>query len=75
LGKPEAKPGQPLRYSELSPSNSQPPSAHPAVAASCAGKIADGEVILEDLKRRDLLFGPQTMANAESKPPEARRNE
>jgi hypothetical protein len=35
------------------------------VASTLAGKITDGPTILEDLKRRDLLFGSQALSTTE----------
>jgi AraC-like DNA-binding protein len=45
------------------------------VASTMAGKITDGATILEDLKRRDLLFGSQALPNTGPKTMEARAGE
>jgi AraC-like DNA-binding protein len=44
----------------------------PTVASTLAGKITDGPTILEDLKRRDLLFGSQALSTTEHPTTEAR---
>jgi AraC-like DNA-binding protein len=61
-----------LHYPDLSAdlSAAENPAADPALsvmAASCAGKITDGKNILEDLKRRDLLLGPEAVASVKSR--------
>jgi AraC-like DNA-binding protein len=53
----------------------QPEVLSASVVVSCAGKITDGDAILEDLKRRDLLFGAQTMANTKRAASGLRRSE
>ncbi len=47
--------------------------ANRAVMTSIVGKIADGPNVMEDLKRRNLLFGPQVQANMKGQSPSARR--
>jgi AraC-like DNA-binding protein len=44
----------------------------PTVASTLAGKIADGPTILEDLKRRDLLFASNALPSAKPDLNEAR---
>jgi AraC-like DNA-binding protein len=48
-----------------------PEASHPAVVATIAGKIKDGANILEDLKRRDLMFGAQALSNIKRNVPAA----
>ena len=70
---PEKNPGCPLQTTGLCPLGVGQLEASPlSVVTTFAGKIADGANILEDLKRRDLMFGDRAMPNARRTTPEAR---
>ena len=47
----------------------------PAVVTTIAGKIKDGTNILDELDRRDLMFGAQSMSNNKRNSPEPRADE
>jgi AraC-like DNA-binding protein len=58
--KPDAKSVCPLQANGLCPI-SRPAQGSSSILTTFAGKITDGSAILEDLKRRDLNFGAQTL--------------
>jgi AraC-like DNA-binding protein len=63
-GKPEKKPICPLHTTGMCPLGGQLEGVPtpPTVMTTLAGKITNGANILEDLKRRDLMFGAQALA-------------
>lgn len=73
--KPGGKPVCPLQATGSCPLGGRLEASHPAVVTTIAGKIKDGANILEDLKRRDLMFGSQALSNNRRNLPEARADE
>jgi AraC-like DNA-binding protein len=73
--KPANKPVCPLLADGSCPLGGQIESFHPAVVTTIADKIKDGPNILEDLKRRDLMFGAQALSKMKSNLSETRANE
>ena len=70
-----SKPVCPLQASGSCPLGGKVEAFHPAVVAAIADKIKDGANILEDLKRRDLMFGAQALSNAKRNLSQARAGE
>jgi len=64
--KVEKKPICPLHTTGLCPLGGQLEVSAPAVMTTLAGKISNGANILEDLKRRDLMFGSQSLSGDKS---------
>jgi AraC-like DNA-binding protein len=73
--KVENKPVCPLHATGSCPLGGKLEVFHPAVMTTIAGKITDGANILEDMKRRDLMFGSQSFSNSNRNLPEARAGE
>jgi len=73
--KPANKPVCPLLAGGSCPLGGERESFHPAVVTTIADKIKDGPNILEDLKRRDLMFGAQAPSKMKSNLSEPRTNE
>lgn len=66
----------PLHESGQCPLTSRPPDATPSVAmASFAGKITDGAKVMEELKRRDLMFGAPSASSPKRNESEPRTGE
>jgi AraC-like DNA-binding protein len=74
-GKLENKPRCPLQTTGLCPLGGHAEASPSAVAATFAGKTAEGATILENLKRRDLMFGGLALSNIKHNPPQARAGE
>ena len=71
----EPAPGCPMRQAGFCPLLAGPATAPPAAAAGCLGKITDGEGVLEDLKRHNLLLGMLPPTPVKSHLPGARQNQ
>lgn len=71
----ENKPVCPLKATGSCPLGGTLEASHPAVVTSIAGKLKDGAELLEDLKRRDLVFGSQALSNIKRDLSEARAGE
>jgi AraC-like DNA-binding protein len=65
----------PLQASGSCPMGARLDASQPAVVTTIADKIKDGANILEDLKRRDLMFGAQSLSNMQRNSPETRAPE
>lgn len=61
---PEATLVCPLQDSGACPLSARHENVAPTVISSFAGKISNGNEVMEDLKRRDLLFGAREANNA-----------
>jgi len=61
--KPANKPICPLQATGSCPLAGKLEASHPAIVTTIAGKIKDGTNILEELDRRDLMFGAQALSN------------
>jgi hypothetical protein len=69
----EGQPVCPLHSTGMCPLGGQLKNGFsPAVMATVASKIADGADILENLKKRNLIFGTQTLPNVKGNLPESR---
>jgi AraC-like DNA-binding protein len=73
--KHETKPVCPLRSTGLCPMGGQLGGSPPTATASLASKISDEGNLLEDLKRRDLMFGTQASSNNKRDLPQSRAGE
>jgi AraC-like DNA-binding protein len=73
--KHETKPVCPLRSTGLCPMGGQLGGSPPTATASLASKISDEGNLLEDLKRRDLMFGTQASSNNRRDLPQSRTGE
>jgi AraC-like DNA-binding protein len=73
--KAEKKPICPLHTTGLCPLGGQLEVTAPTVMTTLAGKISNGANILEDLKRRDLMFGSQALSADKSSLSGARAEE
>ena len=73
--KVDKKPVCPLPATRPSPASGQRESTATAVMTTFAGKITQGTSILEDLKRRDLMFGVPATSNLQRNLPETRAGE
>jgi AraC-like DNA-binding protein len=71
----ESKPAGSLQSAGSWPLAGQVEGTSSNVMASFADKITDGAIILEDLKRRDLMFGSQALSNSKRNLPQARAGE
>jgi AraC-like DNA-binding protein len=65
----------PLQSTGLCPMGGEIKGSSPEVMTTFAGKITDGASILEDLKRRDLVFGSQALSNIKRNLPDTRTGE
>lgn len=76
-GKPAPQPVCPLLETGACPLSERhnPAATAPGVMATFANKLPDGTEVIEDLKRRDLMFGRHPLPNAESGVPEKRAGE
>jgi AraC-like DNA-binding protein len=73
--KPEKPTRCPLQTTGLCPMVGKLEVFPPSVVSTIAGKITGGVEILEDLKRRDLTFGSQSLSNMQRKLAEAKEDE
>jgi hypothetical protein len=71
-GKLEDKSTCPLHYAGLCPFGGHPEAATAEATASHAGELLNGKNVLEDIKKRALVFGTQSVADFKGHFPEAR---
>ena len=71
----EAKPSCPLQTTGLCPLGGQVEGSHPMDVAILANKIADGAIIFEDLKRRNMTFAAQALPTIKRNISQTRANE
>jgi AraC-like DNA-binding protein len=71
----EKKPGCPLQNTGLCPMGGRAEGSPSSVVTTFASKITDGAAILEDLKRRDLMFGDKALSNNKHHLPKASADE